>query len=80
MTHTGPAGPALGGVVVDNSRTVRSSSVVLPDPGELIRLTATAPRAANQAWFPSAKRSFLASRFSSMSTVRVWAGALLFWS
>jgi len=53
-----------------SSRAVRSSSVVLPAPGELIRLTARTPRSCSQSRFSWASRSFLASTFCCSSTVR----------
>ena len=47
---------------------VRSSSVVLPDPGELIRLTATTPRSASQRRLSAASSSLRASTRCSRST------------
>ena len=38
---------------------VRSSRVVLPDPGELTRLRATTPRPSSHPRFSSANRAFL---------------------
>jgi hypothetical protein len=47
---------------------VRSSGVVLPEPGELTRLSARISRPANQARFLAAKASFLARMRVSSST------------
>ena len=49
--------------------TVRSSSEVLPDPGELIRLTARIPRTASQDRTCSARWSLRASTRSSSTSV-----------
>src|SRR5690606_9359527 len=54
------------------SRMVRSSSVVLPAPGELIRLSATIPCSAKKRRFDAASWSFLASTSSSSVITRVW--------
>ncbi len=46
-----------------SSLVVRSSSVVLPEPGELMRLTARMPRSCSQSRLRWARSSFLASTF-----------------
>src|SRR5215468_7278827 len=51
------------------SLAVRSSSVVLPAPGELIRLSARMPRARSQSRFCRASSSLRASTFSPSVTV-----------
>ena len=52
------------------SRAVRSSSVVLPAPGELIRLTASTPRSRSHSRFRPASSSLRASTFCCSTTVR----------
>ena len=54
---------------------MRSSSVVLPAPGELTRLSARISRPANQARFLAASASFLARMRVSSSTTVVAARA-----
>ena len=47
-----------------------SIKVVLPDPGELVRLKTARPRVANRCRFSAASASFLARTASSIETVR----------
>ena len=54
------------------SRPERSSRVVLPEPGELIRLTARIPRSRSQARFCRARSSFLARIFCSSVISSPW--------
>src|SRR4051794_33646035 len=62
------------------SAIVRSSSVVFPDPGELMRLTMTAPRARRRARLSSARRAFLASTRSSSTTLWLCAAPSCSWT
>ncbi len=58
------------GMVDPSSRSVFSSNVVLPAPGELIRLIARIPFSRNQILFFAASTSFLARTCRSSAIVR----------
>ena len=58
---------------------VRSSSVVLPAPGELVTLNARMPRSASHCRFCSAIRSFFARTFCSREIVSVWTWSSWWW-
>ena len=65
--------PSTTDRVSPDSRIVRSSREVLPEPGELIRLTAQVPRASSQSRLRAASSSLRASTLTSSSTVWVRA-------
>ena len=60
-----PSMTASSPLAAPASRMVRSSSVVFPEPGELMRLRATMPRPSNQPRLRAARRSFLARTSAS---------------